>query len=58
LVESATLPEERRIATTLAALARQQLPPAAGPVVLAVGEVFRDPLALRQTLDQERSQVG
>jgi uroporphyrin-III C-methyltransferase len=42
LVESATLPEERRLFTTLAALAAEPVPRAAGPVVLCVGEVFRD----------------
>lgn len=42
LVESATLPEESRILTTLASLAAQPLPRAAGPVIMAVGEVFRD----------------
>jgi len=41
LVESATLPEERSLFTTLAALAAEPLPQAAGPVVLCVGEVFR-----------------
>jgi len=42
LVESATLPAERRTFTTLAALANAGLPPAEGPVVVCVGEVFRD----------------
>ncbi len=42
LVESATLPEERRVFTTLGALRAEALPRAAGPVVMCVGEVFRD----------------
>jgi len=42
LVESASLPEEKRFFTTLAALEAQALPRAAGPVVMCVGEVFRD----------------
>lgn len=40
LVESASLPEENRFDTTLAGLAMQELPLAAGPVVVCVGEVF------------------
>ena len=42
LVESATLPEEKRLFTTLADLAAESLPKAAGPVVMCVGEVFRE----------------
>ncbi|HXN16377.1 MAG TPA: uroporphyrinogen-III C-methyltransferase [Usitatibacter sp.] len=42
LVESATLPEERRLFTTLEALQSAKLPPATGPVVVCVGEVFRE----------------
>jgi uroporphyrin-III C-methyltransferase len=42
LVESATLPGEARLFTTLAALEAEALPRAAGPVVMCVGEVFRD----------------
>ena len=42
LVESATLPVEKRFFTTLAALRTESLPRAAGPVVMCVGEVFRD----------------
>ena len=45
LVESATLPGERRTFTTLAALADAELPRAEGPVVVCVGEVFRDAAA-------------
>ncbi len=46
LVESATLPEERRLFTTLGALEAAALPRAAGPVVLCVGEVFQDRMAV------------
>jgi uroporphyrin-III C-methyltransferase len=42
LVESATLPEEKRLLTTLAALAREALARAEGPVVMCVGEVFAE----------------
>src|SRR5471032_3343530 len=42
LVESATLPEERRLFTTLAALESSELQRASGPVVMCVGEVFRE----------------
>ena len=42
LVESASLAEESRLTTTLADLAGRDLPRASGPVVMAVGEVFRD----------------
>lgn len=42
LVESATLPGERRTVTTLGALAQAELARAEGPVVVCVGEVFRD----------------
>ena len=46
LVESATLPGERQVFTTLAQLAAEPLPRAEGPVVMAVGEVFRERAAL------------
>ena len=46
LVESATLPQEKREFTTLAALAREARGRADGPVVMCVGEVFRDRAAL------------
>ena len=46
LVESATLPGESRRFTTLAALAAETLPKAAGPVVMCVGEVFRERAAV------------
>jgi uroporphyrin-III C-methyltransferase len=42
LVESASLPGERRIRTTLGELRARGLPQFTGPVLLAVGEVFRD----------------
>jgi len=42
LVESATLPQERRSLTTLGALASAEPARAEGPVVVCVGEVFRD----------------
>jgi uroporphyrin-III C-methyltransferase len=66
LVESATLASEQRLFTTLGALEATQLPRAAGPVVMCVGEVFRDRAAvegmaheslLRQTAS-ERCQAG
>jgi uroporphyrin-III C-methyltransferase len=41
IVESVSLPEERRIFTTLGALRASHLPPMSGPAVLCVGEVFR-----------------
>jgi uroporphyrin-III C-methyltransferase len=66
LVESATLPEENRIFTSLGALRVEALPRASGPVVMCVGEVFRDRAAvdamaheslMRQTAS-ERCQTG
>jgi uroporphyrin-III C-methyltransferase len=48
LVESVSLAAESRIFTTLGELAAQPLPKAAGPVVMLVGEVFRD----RGTVDE------
>jgi uroporphyrin-III C-methyltransferase len=42
LVESATLPEERRTLATLRSLARSDLAKAEGPVLVCVGEVFRE----------------
>ena len=42
LVESATLPEEKRLFITLGALRDLEMPRASGPVVMCVGEVFRD----------------
>jgi uroporphyrin-III C-methyltransferase len=52
LVESATLPEERRLLTTLAALEAAELPRASGPVVMCVGEVFREAASV-DPLDRE-----
>jgi len=51
LVESATLPEEKRLLTTLAALAAEALPRAAGPVVMCVGEVFRERAAVDEATE-------
>lgn len=42
LVESATLPEERRLFTTLGELRTLEIARAAGPVVMCVGEVFTE----------------
>jgi len=42
LVESASLPEERRTFSTLGGLLTETLPEPAGPVVLCIGEVFRE----------------
>ena len=61
LVESATLPEEKRLFTTLAALAAEALPKAAGPVVMCVGEVFREKpfsLAAERELHPTPAQPG
>jgi len=55
VVESATLPGEQRHFTTLAALAAEALPRAHGPVVMALGEVFRDRAAI-DALSLERCQ--
>jgi len=46
LVESATLPEERRLFTTLGSLREHDSERAAGPVVMCVGEVFRESCAM------------
>ncbi len=48
LMESATLPEEKQVLTTLAALAAEAMPRASGPVVMCVGEVFRDHAAVER----------
>jgi uroporphyrin-III C-methyltransferase len=56
LVESATLPEERRLFTTLAEMRALELPRAGGPVVMCVGEVFRDRAMADIAL--ERCRVG
>jgi uroporphyrin-III C-methyltransferase len=51
LVESATLAGEKRIFTSLEALRTAELPRASGPVVMCVGEVFRDRAALEAFVD-------
>ena len=51
LVESATLASQRRLFTTLGALTEADLPRAEGPVVMCVGEVFREPAALDSVLE-------
>jgi uroporphyrin-III C-methyltransferase len=53
LVENATLAEERRLFTTLAQLEAADLPRAAGPVVMCVGEVFRERTALLDEIYRE-----
>ena len=54
LVENATLPNESRFFTSLAALARQPLPRADGPVVMCVGEVFRGRVAVDELMERCR----
>jgi uroporphyrin-III C-methyltransferase len=56
LVESATLPEEQRLLTTLAALEATPLPRAAGPVVMCVGEVFREARAIARVMHDAPAQ--
>jgi uroporphyrin-III C-methyltransferase len=55
LVESASLPQERRAFTDLAALAAQELPRAQGPVVMCIGEVFRARAALDEALREAQA---
>jgi uroporphyrin-III C-methyltransferase len=55
LVESATLPTQRTRFTTLAALAAEALPRAEGPVVMCVGEVFRERVAVLQVMERCRA---
>jgi uroporphyrin-III C-methyltransferase len=55
LVESATLPDETRVFTTLAALEAQTLPRAAGPVVMCVGEVFLERMAVEELVARCRT---
>ena len=57
LVESATLPGEKRVFTTLEALRIESLPRAAGPVVMCVGEVFRDRAGV-EALDPQSLERG
>jgi uroporphyrin-III C-methyltransferase len=56
LVESVSLATESQHFTTLAQLAAEPLPKAAGPEVMLVGEVFRDRNAVVQAM--ERCRVG
>jgi uroporphyrin-III C-methyltransferase len=58
LVENASLPGERRLVTTLAALRGRDLPAFTGPVLLAVGEVFRDADAQAIELHTVRSNAA
>ena len=55
LVESATLPEESQLFSTLAALAAEPLQRATGPVVMCVGEVFRDRSAVLKVVERCRA---
>ncbi len=55
LVESATLPDEKQVFTTLAALAAEATPRAHGPVVMCVGEVFRDRPSVAEVLERCRT---
>ena len=57
LVESATLTGERHQFTTLGALAAIELPHASGPVLMCVGEVFRDREAVSAVV-AERCRTG
>ncbi|HEX4779963.1 MAG TPA: uroporphyrinogen-III C-methyltransferase [Usitatibacter sp.] len=52
LVESASLEGETRFATTLEELQSRDLPRAEGPVVMCIGEVFRDARAVESILQQ------
>lgn len=54
LVESVSLPGESRVFTTLAELAAASRPKAAGPVVMLVGDVFRDREAVVQAMERCR----
>jgi uroporphyrin-III C-methyltransferase len=51
LVESASLPGERRVFTTLGELQQSALPRASGPVVMCIGEVFREAATLDSILE-------
>ncbi|MEO7743234.1 MAG: uroporphyrinogen-III C-methyltransferase [Usitatibacter sp.] len=55
LVESATLATEKRHFTTLDELAAKALPRAEGPVVMCVGEVFRDRVTVQETTERCRT---
>lgn len=58
LVTSATLPEETHKVTSLAALAAQPLQRAAGPVVMAVGDVFGEARCSRIMACHEMEKYG
>lgn len=55
LVENATLETEARLFTTLRELAAAPLPKAAGPVVMLVGEVFREPAVVAEAVERCRA---
>ena len=55
LVESATLDGEKRLFTTLGELRAQALPRAAGPVVMCVGDVFRDRASVAAFAAEDRT---
>jgi uroporphyrin-III C-methyltransferase len=55
LVESATLEEEQRHFTVLGALVTMELPRASGPVLMCVGEVFRDREAVSAAAERCRA---
>lgn len=55
LVESATLDGEQRHFTDLATLAAIELPRASGPVLMCVGEVFRDREAVSAAMERCRA---
>ena len=55
LAESVSLPGETRVFTTLGGLAQAALPKAEGPVVLLVGEVFRDRAQVAQAMERCRA---
>ena len=58
LVENASLPAEARHFTTLRALAAWPRPQAAGPVVMLVGEVFRERAAADREAEEALLQVA
>ena len=58
LVESATLPGEQRLFTTLAGLAQAELPPAEGPVVMCIGEVFGDAADIESALENPHLRIA
>ena len=58
LVENATLPGERRLFTTLAKLQEADLPATSGPVVMCIGEVFREPAAIDSILENPQARTA